>query len=80
MTVPIRGQYEQQCNAAALKQLGITTLAGIDEYFPNHFLNWINNAPVIQKDYSHTIPQCLAHIFTIAATKTVTSLLAEEVY
>src|SRR5687768_75581 len=30
ITIPIRSQYEQQCNAAALKQLGILKLKSID--------------------------------------------------
>ncbi|HEX7903264.1 MAG TPA: glycosyltransferase family protein [Chitinophagaceae bacterium] len=79
MARPIRGQYEQQCNAAALKQLGITTLPDIDEYFSTHFYNWICNAPAIQKDYSNTIPQCLDHIFNLSETNAAVSALFEEV-
>jgi uncharacterized protein (TIGR00661 family) len=75
MVIPIRGQYEQQCNAAALQQMGITSLSQIDEEFSGHFINWLQLAPVIQKDYSDTIPQCLEHLFSLAEQKSAPSLL-----
>jgi uncharacterized protein (TIGR00661 family) len=66
MAIPIRGQYEQQCNAAALQQMGITCLSQIDDHFSEHFINWIQWAPAIKKDYSNSIPQCLDYLFTLA--------------
>ena len=41
ISIPIRGQYEQVCNAAALERLGITCLKTIDENFPSIFYKWI---------------------------------------
>lgn len=54
ITIPIRGQYEQQCNAAALKLLGIPVLKGIDDHFTNHFNQWVNcgKAPDVKFEYS----------------------------
>jgi uncharacterized protein (TIGR00661 family) len=69
MVIPIRGQYEQQCNAAALQQIGITSLSHIDDQFAGHFINWLQHAPVIQKDYSDSIPECLDRLFSIAEQK-----------
>lgn len=63
MSVPIRSQYEQQCNAAALKQLGVTTLKAIDENFKLHFYKWLNEGRTIKLDYSQSIPQSLAYLF-----------------
>lgn len=63
MSIPIRGQYEQQCNAAALKQLGITTLKAIDENFKDHFYKWLNEGRIVKMDYSQSIPQSLAYLF-----------------
>ena len=42
ITIPIRSQYEQQCNAAALEKLGILKLKTIDADFKNHLHNWMN--------------------------------------
>jgi len=43
MTIPIGRQYEQQCNAAAMKQLGVTVLDRIDNYFMSKVLKWIEH-------------------------------------
>lgn len=42
MSIPIRKHYEQQCNAAALAQLGVTTLETADETFHLDVENWLN--------------------------------------
>ena len=34
LVIPIRGQYEQFCNAAALEKLGVPVLKGLDGEFP----------------------------------------------
>ena len=64
ITIPIRSQYEQQCNAAALKQLGILKLKSIDADFKNHLRNWMNAGKPLKMDYSQTIPQCLEYLFS----------------
>lgn len=63
ITIPIRSQYEQQCNAAALKQLGILKLKSIDVDFKDHLHNWMNAGRSLKMDYSQTIPQCLNYLF-----------------
>lgn len=65
MSIPIRSQYEQQCNAAALQEMGIRTLKKIDERFEMHLLEWISNDKPVQIDYSRTIPQCLSYLFDL---------------
>lgn len=42
MVMPIKGQYEQKCNAAALEQLGVKTLAALPENFHIVFEEWYN--------------------------------------
>lgn len=42
MSIPIRNHYEQQCNAAALKKMGVTVLEDADEVFADHILKWIS--------------------------------------
>ena len=41
MVIPLKGQYEQKCNAAALKNFNVKVIDTIDEYFICHFNNWI---------------------------------------
>ncbi len=64
ITIPIRSQYEQQCNAAALKQLGILRLKSIDADFKDRLYNWMNETRTLKMDYSQTIPQCMDYLFS----------------
>jgi uncharacterized protein (TIGR00661 family) len=42
MSIPIRAQYEQQCNAAALRAMGETVLPDADtSHFGNDILEWL---------------------------------------
>jgi len=63
MAIPIRGQYEQCCNAAALADLGVMTLSSIDANFKNTFYHWIKNEKTIQMDYSNSIPLAMEMLF-----------------
>ena len=62
MVIPIQGQYEQQCNAEALKGMGVTCLSGIKENFHSQFIRWISLPPPTRQDYSGTIPKCLQYL------------------
>jgi len=65
MSIPIRGQYEQVCNSAALKQMGITCKQTIGPDFKNEFYQWINEGKIVQIDYSKSVPQSLDHVFRL---------------
>ena len=78
ITIPIRSQYEQQCNAAALKQLGILRLKSIDADFKNHLYNWMNEGKVLKMDYSQTIPHCMDYLFAKKHSVYVEENVAEQ--
>ena len=63
MCIPIRGQYEQLCNAAALKQMGVTILNDANtSHFAADIAHW-RNAPLPQiVQEANNIPQTLAYI------------------
>jgi uncharacterized protein (TIGR00661 family) len=42
MVIPIGGQYEQDCNAAALKKMGVISLKKLDESFGANVNQWIH--------------------------------------
>mgnify|MGYP001551546601 CR=1 FL=1 len=69
MSIPIRGQYEQVCNAAALQNIGITVLKKIEEDFQQTFYDWLSKPNEIQIDYSNTIPNILERLFNIYETR-----------
>lgn len=62
--IPIRGQYEQLCNVAALQTMGICCLKNIDESFAGVFNNWVNDKKMVQVDYSQTVPRVLEYLFS----------------
>ena len=47
LVIPIQNQYEQECNAAALKQLGIHVVNKLDSTFKDRVRNWLINADII---------------------------------
>lgn len=63
MSIPIRGQYEQCCNAAALNEMGVMTLDKINGNFSEIFEDWMNHYPPLQIDYSQSIPRAMQMLF-----------------
>ena len=54
MVIPIRGQYEQFCNAAALERMGVPVLDALDAGFAGVFRSWmeLRKRPHLHLDYS----------------------------
>jgi uncharacterized protein (TIGR00661 family) len=48
LCMPIKGQYEQWCNAAALQKFNVPVVTSIDKNFTHHILQWLQ-APAPQK-------------------------------
>ena len=65
MVIPIRGQYEQICNAAALEQIGIKKLDKLDDDFTDHFHNWISSEPV-KVNYDHSTHEIVDKVMQLA--------------
>lgn len=53
MVIPIRGQYEQLCNAAALEEMGIVSLQTLDQAFPVAFQTWMGRQKKISLSPDH---------------------------
>ena len=63
--IPIRGQYEQICNAAALKKLGVTCLDKIDDDFPDAFNSWMDSTGCPDINIPDVLPELVDQIFAI---------------
>jgi uncharacterized protein (TIGR00661 family) len=63
LAIPIKGQYEQACNAAALHKLGITCLDQIGPDSIQQIKKWIELDNQIRIDYSSSINKSLSFIF-----------------
>jgi uncharacterized protein (TIGR00661 family) len=71
MSIPIRAQYEQQCNAAALAQIGVAVHESADmPHFDQLVSNWLTAPqPAINQEAS-SIPELLNTVFNLAHSNT----------
>jgi uncharacterized protein (TIGR00661 family) len=65
LVLPIMGQYEQLCNAAALKEFNVTVVDKIDSHFETHVAGWLNKTSI----KSLTLQQDTREIVQIAIDK-----------
>jgi len=57
LALPIRGQYEQLCNAAAMKEFGVVVVDEIDNNFDQQVIQWLNGAATTPLRLSHNTYQ-----------------------
>ncbi|MGQ0793865.1 MAG: glycosyltransferase family protein [Deltaproteobacteria bacterium] len=76
MVVPMKGQYEQDCNAEALKRLGVAAIKKIDTNFTRALEDWINSpAPEsMRAKYEYIIPDIVEQALECAANESEGSL------
>ncbi|HEU4574493.1 MAG TPA: glycosyltransferase family protein [Chitinophagaceae bacterium] len=65
MSIPIKGQYEQACNSAALEKMGITCQPVIGKNFKTVFIDWMNKKEIVRLDYSNSITESLEYLFNL---------------
>ena len=52
MVVPMKNQFEQQCNAEALKKMGVQILYKFNQDSIKQLEKWIESDSIIDVDYS----------------------------
>ena len=60
MMIPMKGQYEQQCNALAAAGLGVSVQQKIDESFVENVKNWIASTEKINVNFPDETTQIVA--------------------
>ena len=63
LSIPIQNHYEQECNAAALKLLGVPVLSKVGDHFHVEIENWLNGKIVYPKIEANDIPKTLQYLF-----------------
>ena len=66
MVMPIRGQYEQLCNAAALKKLGVPVLKEIDDDFGDQVRHWAEDPFIPEVSYQQDTDNIVQTVMTRA--------------
>lgn len=54
MTIPMKGQYEQQCNAAALTALAVPVIKSLKKKHLDKIKNWVNGKQQIDVNFPNT--------------------------
>lgn len=63
LSIPIRNHYEQECNAAALKKMGISIAYEVDDNFNLIVENWLYTNTPISKIEANNIQETLEFLF-----------------
>jgi uncharacterized protein (TIGR00661 family) len=61
--IPMIGQYEQQCNAAALEQMGILVLSSLKDNVVNEIEYWLADNKICEVDWPPVINKSLELVF-----------------
>jgi len=69
MVNPIKGQYEQACNAAALRDFGVPSITKIDGNFAARFLQWVSQPAPARQNFSGAAQLALNYLFDQFATR-----------
>ena len=62
LVIPMTGQYEQQCNAAALKEMGIPVLKKLRLKYVNAINDWIDNSKTVHVHYPDITEQIINRV------------------
>lgn len=78
MVVPMKGQYEQQCNAAALKEMGVPVLKSFKPANSEKIIQWIERGIVVKVDYPDNTEEIINAIIATHAEKAEAMSCAPE--
>ena len=67
MVIPMRGQYEQQCNAAALEEMGVPVIKSLKKKHLKKIVDWVLNGKIIPVNYPDMTETILRDIIAIEA-------------
>lgn len=62
LVVPMKGQYEQQCNAAALKKMGVPVLKKVKKKSLNRIEKWLDDGEAIEVEYPKVAEKAVARL------------------
>jgi hypothetical protein len=61
--IPMKNQYEQQLNAAALKDMGVPVIKSLKPKHDEKILDWLTNGQVIKVNYPDNTQKVLDMLF-----------------
>ncbi|MEI7733813.1 MAG: glycosyltransferase family protein [Ferruginibacter sp.] len=82
MVIPMKGQYEQQCNAAALQTMGVPVIKSLKEKHLEKIKTWTNSTLIISVNYPNITEKIVNDIIKkhMTGKKPDTISLGESAY
>lgn len=59
LVIPMKGQYEQQCNAAALKEMSVPVIKSLKQKHADKIKDWIKKDGVVEVNYPDTTKEII---------------------
>lgn len=69
MVIPMRDQFEQKCNAEALKPFGIPVLESVEEDFAQRIRAWHDSSTAVRLPFPDHAAEIIAHVVTLGRGK-----------
>ena len=80
MVIPMKGQYEQQCNAAALKKMGIPVLKKLKISKVEKIIDWVKNGKIIPVNYPNITQKVVDEVFKKHTPNPFSGCLQQDSY
>lgn len=62
LVIPMKGQYEQQCNAAALAKMGVSVIKSLKNKHLNKLQDWLDSDSIIPVEYPDITDQIVTQL------------------
>ena len=82
MAIPMKGQYEQQCNAAALATMGVPVIKSLKKKHLDKIKDWVNGKQFIPVNYPNSTERILNMLINKHSSEKVTEkkVLGEAIH
>jgi len=80
LVIPMKTQYEQQCNAAMLKSMGVAVVKKLKKKHSDKIENWIDKGRIVEVDYPDITEKILDTIMENHAGKAIDAKFAHHHY
>lgn len=66
LIIPQKGQFEQKCNAAALKEMGVTVIKKLKRKRIPEIKEWMKNVQPVKVNYTDNVKEIVKHVLGLA--------------
>ncbi len=80
LIIPMKNQFEQHCNAAAAKELGVIVIKNLKKKHLHIVENWLKNKDALHIDFPNETEKIIDLVLSMAKTKTLLKQPKKEVY